>query len=131
MQYFFDASSIYNLSKEGKTISLVRHCTSSLARYELGNILLKERKIRKIINEAEQRYLLITITKALNFMSIIDVKNNEQEIIDLAISNDLSFYDSSYFYLAKKSNMTLVTEDGPLAKKAKEQIEVKKAQELI
>ena len=131
MKYFFDASSIYFLSGEGKTVLLVRNYTSSLARYELGNVLLKERKIKKTITEQQQRYLLSSIEKALGFMFDFDIKNNEQEIINAAIRYDLSFYDASYFYLAKKHNSVLVTEDVPLAQKVKLEIKVKSAKELI
>lgn len=130
MGYLFDSSSIYAIIKAGKTRILVLNDTCDLARYEIGNILLTERNVRKTLTEAEQKFLLDAVTQSLNFMNKINVEENEQGIIDLAIKYGLSFYDASYAYLAKKNDAVLVTEDGKLAKKISKYLMTISASEL-
>lgn len=131
MGYLFDASAVYAIIKAGKTRLLILNNTCDLARYELGNILLTERNIRKTMGESEQKFLLNAIAQSLNFMNKIDVEENEQGIIDLAIKYNLSFYDASYAYLAKKNGSVLVTEDSKLATKIKSYTGVTTAADLI
>lgn len=131
MKYLFDASSIYAIVKAEKAQLLILNYTCDLVRYEVGNILLTERHLRKTINEAEQKSLLGLITRSLNLMITLSVNGSEQNIVNLAIKYNLSFYDAAYVYFAKKDNIILVTEDGKLAKKIGTYIEVTTASNLI
>ncbi|MDE1857130.1 MAG: type II toxin-antitoxin system VapC family toxin [Candidatus Micrarchaeota archaeon] len=117
MAYLFDSSAIYAITRARRTELLIQSGTCSLARYELCNILLTERHVRKRISESEQKYLLSKLVRALGFMRIMSIADYEQGIIDTAIELGLSFYDASYVHLAKKSGMVLVTEDAKLARK--------------
>ncbi len=130
MKYFFDSSAIYALVKADKPEILARNYTSSLARYETGNILLTEISVKRTMPEVEQRSLLSLITRALNIMLIVDVKNREQAVIDIATKFNLSFYDASYVYFAKVLGAVLVTEDGKLARKVKDYLKIVTADEL-
>lgn len=131
MVYLFDSSSIYAITAEKRTELLIQNGTCSLARYELGNILITERNLRKRINENEQKYLLSKLAGALGLMKIISIAGYEQSIIDTAIRLGLSFYDASYVHIAKKICAVLVTEDAKLARKIKGYTAVSTAAELI
>ena len=131
MAYLFDASSVYKVVKAGKTEQLILSSTCNLARHETGNMLLKERRIRKTLNEPEHRYLLTAITRALNTMQCIGIAGMEREITDAALKLDMSFYDASYACIARRLGMVLVTEDDKLAKKARGYIKTITADELM
>lgn len=130
MRYLFDASSIYAIVKAGKTQLLILNNTCELARYEIGNILITERHLRKTINDPEQNYLLDLITRSLKLMITLSVSGCEQEVVNLAIKYNLSFYDAAYAYLAKKDDTVFVTEDGKLAKKIRAYMKVTTASDL-
>jgi len=100
MKYIFDASSIYFLIKKDMPEQLASNYANELTRFEVCNILIKEERIRKVIDKDEQANLLNLVARALNFMTIIDIKGAEQEIINVANEYNLSFYDASYVYLA-------------------------------
>lgn len=131
MRYFFDASSIYTLVRAKRAELLIQNYTCNLARYELGNILLVERNIRKVLSESEQKSLLSAVMSSLGIMYNVDAVGMEQEIVDLAVEYGLSFYDASYVYLSKRNNAILVTEDQKLAKKVKTHISTITAEELF
>ncbi len=74
--------------------------------------------------------MLEKIKSALGFMDFLTVRGYEQEVIDLAMEYNLSFYDASYAYIAKKVNATLVTEDDKLSKKISSYVKTIRAKEL-
>ena len=61
------------------------------------------------------------IAKILEVIKLENIKSAEEfkEVMKLAAQLDLTFYDASYLYLAKKIGMPLVTEDKELLEKAK------------
>jgi|SRR5271157_2153368 len=130
MKYLFDSSSIYAAVKAEKAQLLILNGTCDLARYEIGNILITERHLRKTVSETEQIDLLSIIARSLKLMVALNVSGHEQDIVDLAIKYGLSFYDASYTYLAKRNNAVLVTEDAKLAKKIRAYVEVATVLEL-
>lgn len=130
MRYLFDASSIYSVVAEPRTEVLIQNYTCDLVRYELGNIFLTERLRRKTINGAQQESMLVRIKSALSFMDFLTVKGYEQEVIDLAIEYNLTFYDASYAHIAKKIDATLVTEDNKLSRKISNYIKTIKVEEI-
>lgn len=117
MIYLFDSSSIYYLIGARKAAFLSKNYTCDLARYELGNILLKENRISKKISKSEQTILGGLIRQVLNLMFFIDIKDSENEIIQVANQYSLTFYDAAYVYAAKKIGAILVTEDKILSRK--------------
>lgn len=129
--YLFDSSSVYTIASKGETAKkLVGGCTCSLIRYELGNILVTETRIKKTLDEAEQQQMLQFIMKALDFMRFVTLKGDESKIVEIAMKYNLSFYDAYYVYAAKKVSATLVTEDGKLAKKVENYIKTVRAEEV-
>ena len=64
-------------------------------------------------------------------MITLSVSGSEQEVVDLAIKYNLSFYDAAYVSLAKKKDAILITEDAKLEKKISSYTEVTTAADLI
>ena len=107
MRYIFDSSAIYSLVKRGMPEILAQNYTCDLARYELGNILINEGRM-KTLSETEQKSALDLIVRALNLLASVDIRDNEEDILRAAIDYTLSFYDASYVNLAKRTGAVLV-----------------------
>ena len=129
MRYIFDSSAIYSLVKRGMPEILAQNYTCDLARYELGNVLLNEGRM-KTLSEAEQKSALDLIVRALNLLASVDIRGNEEDILQTAIDYTLSFYDAPYVDLAKRTGAVLVTEDKKLVKKINRYIKVISVEEL-
>ena len=84
-----------------------------LTSYEIGNVLWMEFKLGRIKDLDTVSHLFQQIINIIT-KEIID---NIKEVLKIAISKDLTFYDSSYIYVAERSNLTLVTEDKELLSK--------------
>lgn len=82
--------------------------------FETGNVLLSN----KISSEEKVRKFKIILEKTLTDMYDFDYADWPQ-IIKLAGSYSLSFYDCCYVYLAKKLNTYLITADKKLFEKTK------------
>jgi len=81
--------------------------------YEVGNVLWKEYRKGRI------RDLLMIATlfpETLTGMNIKEVRSKLVEVTKLALKENLTFYDASYLYVAKKHSVKLVTEDKDLKK---------------
>jgi predicted nucleic acid-binding protein len=109
-----DTSALYPLLLSGKAFNLEQCAVSSLTEYELGNVLWKEAKKKKInVKDTVQTFSDVLLElKKLSINSIGDV-------LTIAIERNLTFYDASYVSIAEKEGLTLVTEDAELLKKCK------------
>jgi predicted nucleic acid-binding protein len=121
MNLLFDSSAIFSVVQAGKTDKLSGNYTLDLARYELGNIVWKNKVIHKSINEEEGDRIFALIVKTINSMSILKIVGYEKEILTLATILRISFYDASYLYFAKMLDIPLVTDDKGLISRAKQQ----------
>lgn len=131
MRYLFDSSSVYRIVSEASTSrKLLYGYTCSLVRYELGNILITETRVRKTMTEDVQKRLLPLMMNSLNFMSFVALKGEESRIVEVAMKYGLSFYDASYVYAARKASAVLVTEDGKLARKIGDYVKTVSADKL-
>lgn len=117
MKYLFDSSAIFRAIKENKIEALSGNFTLELARYELGNILWKEHTLHATLSEQEAKALAKTINHTLTIMDTIETAGYEEEILETAINQKITYYDASYAYLAKTKQLTLITEDIRLTKK--------------
>jgi len=54
-----------------------------------------------------------------------------QQIMEIAKTENLSFYDSSYIYFAKQKNIKLVTEDQTLKEKAQKYVQAQTTTALL
>ncbi len=117
MKYLFDSSAIFRAIKENKIEALSGNFTLELASYEQGNILWKEHTLHATLSKHEAKALAKTINHTLTIMDTIETAGHEEEILENAINQKITYYDASYAYLAKTKQLTLITEDIRLTKK--------------
>ncbi|MCL2172569.1 MAG: type II toxin-antitoxin system VapC family toxin [Nitrososphaerota archaeon] len=126
-QYLFDASALIFLIKKANVNTAFQHLQNllilDLTVYEIGNTLLKENKLALFLTPKEietlekvTQLILSRTEKILNQNVIL------QQILDIAKTENLSFYDSSYIYFAKQNHIQLVTEDPNLKNKAQKYV---------
>lgn len=130
MKYVFDASALYKLLAPASIEKLVGGHTTELARFEIGNILWKEKELHKKMNEADQMMVMDLANHALKSMSILSVDGHEGSILKLASGLHISFYDASYVYFSAEMNLPLVTSDTRLFKKIAGKINVKSPESI-
>lgn len=117
MSVLVDSSTIFRALASRKTVQVAGEYTLELARYELGNAILKEYRIFKTLKLDEVEELAAAVTKLLDNMTIVSAPE-EVEVIKVAVETSLSFYDASFLTAAKKMGLTLSTEDERLLKAA-------------
>lgn len=88
-------------------------CT--LTKFEVGNVLWKENKKKKLKNPKQVAEIFSEALSELQKLDIDSIVN----VITLAMERDLTFYDASYVSIAEKEGLALVTEDLELLKKSK------------
>jgi predicted nucleic acid-binding protein len=90
-----------------------------LTLYELGNVIWKACRLRRVISEKEAMEGVKALAKVLELTSRVELKGREmEEVMKLALGLGLTFYDASYLYLAKSKDCVLVTEDEELLRQA-------------
>ena len=99
IQNIFDELAVYN----------VEVIAPQLLLYEVGNTL-KTGILRKRINKKQANFI------AERFLELgIDFYEVEvQKVLNISVKYDLSFYDASYVYLARKMKADLLSFDGNL-----------------
>jgi len=81
--------------------------------YEIGNIIWKEYKRGKIKDPVLVMKMFEEIMRNMKKLS----SNQEMlEIFDIAVKSNITFYDASYIYIARKHGLKLVTKDADLLK---------------
>ena len=105
---------MYPLLLSGEAFNLEQCAVSSLTEYELGNVLWKETKKKKI----DFRLAAQTFSEVLAELKKINI-DDIGAILTIALERNLTFYDASYAYIAETGDLTLVTEDLELIRKCK------------
>lgn len=77
-----------------------------LAKYELGNVLLKGKQLT--LNEA---YISLGTAYSLPITFIAESEDLAKETYNIAINNGVTYYDASFMSVAKQYGATLVTEN--------------------
>jgi len=104
-----DSSAIYSLIEElgGKVIDVFKESiTSTLAFYEIGNILWKKK-----LEDLTEMFI-----KVMSFIEVEDVRLNK-EIVSLSMKENLTYYDAVFLYLSRKHGLKLVSDDKDLIRK--------------
>ena len=112
----FDSSAIFNLFLQGKYDTLVSGSTIPLARYEIGNVLWKNYKIRGRISKKEAIETGNVLFELIDSMEQVDPPL--PSAIRIALEEGITFYDSSYIAAAIESGCDLITDDTKLRKAA-------------
>lgn len=135
-QYLLDASSFMMLVKKGTVQTTIACLQDSvvldLTFYEVGNAIWKESTLTKFLTPNEAKALEKVVQTVLGKTDAIAAEAGTfQKILEIAKSEKLSFYDSSYIHFAKEKTLKLVTEDKKLNVKAQKYVHVQTATTLI
>jgi predicted nucleic acid-binding protein len=114
-KYLIDTSALYPILVSGIPFSVDECAASSLTEYEVGNMLWRENKQKKLKNP---RRVTAILSKAIASLQKLEI-DSLIDVLAIAIERNLTFYDASYAYIAEKQNVKLVTQDTDLLKKCK------------
>jgi predicted nucleic acid-binding protein len=132
----FDANSlllVIRSEEEARSASIIEDSNIlDLTTYEIGNSVWNELELLKFLSAEESKSLKENIGSVLSRMQKLFVGPIEfSEVLEIARAEKKTFYDSSYIYVAKRDNLTLVTEDRKLFKTAEKYVPAKSVHELL
>ncbi len=119
-KYLIDTSALYPMLLEGMILDPNKFVISKLTEYEIGNVLWKENKQKKLKNP---KRVALLFSDAIRGLERADVKSIA-DVLSLAIDRNLTFYDASYCFIAETEHFRLVTQDEKLRKKTKNAISI-------
>ena len=115
----FDTSTIINIIqiKHDEAITVFKgQNLLDLSYYELGNVLWKL-LYRSLLDKDEINKVRETIESIWSIFNVLKSTIEDfKKILDIAIENELTFYDASFVYHAQKNDLTLVSDDGKMVK---------------
>ena len=123
-----DASAIVNLFQSNRFSVLLDGATIPLARYEIGNIIWKNYKIRNRISKKEAKDSGIVLFELIDSME--QIVPSPASTLTLSLEEGLTFYDSSYLVSAIETGYELVTDDIKLQKIASSKVLTRKSSDL-
>ncbi len=129
MSYLLDANAFLDLVKRRKTLIKGQYILD-LTIYEIGNAIWKETVLFKTLTKDEAVTLMDEITNIVQKLNIIRIQDDLDKIMEIAIKEQLTFYDAAYLYFAKKYQLILVTNDKKLYNAAKDKIKVLRSDEI-
>jgi predicted nucleic acid-binding protein len=124
----FDSSAIFNLFLQGKYDTLVAGTTVPLARYEIGNVLWKNYKIRKRISKKEAIESGNVLFELIDSMEMVDPPL--PSAMRIAMEEGITFYDSSYVAAALESGCDFITDDMKLREAAGSRVRTRGSSDL-
>lgn len=135
-RYLIDASSLMLLMKTANIQTQLEYLRTSslldLTFYEVGNAIWKDACLSKFLTKKESEVLRNRVQTVLSKThKIANEASDFQKILDISESEKLSFYDSSYLFVAKEKGFVLVTEDKALRVKAEKHVEVQNVSTLL
>ena len=128
MSYLLDANAFLDLVKR-RTLVKGQYILD-LTIYEIGNAIWKEAVLFKTLTKDEAVTLMDEITNIVQKLNIIRIQDDLDKIMEIAIKEQLTFYDAAYLYFAKKYQLILVTNDKKLYNAAKDKIKVLRSDEI-
>jgi len=129
VSFIFDSSAIINLCGDRKAEKLMDGWTLNLAIYELGNAVWKQVKIHKKITVEEANLVLDSLTEVFRRLRK-PATENTLKTLEIAVKEDLTYYDASYISAALENDLTLVTDDDKLYRAGKKYVRTVKSNEL-
>ena len=123
-----DASAIFNLFQSNRFSVLLDGATIPLARYEIGNIIWKNYKIRNRISKQEAKDSGSVMFELLDSME--QIAPSSASTLALSLEEGLTFYDSSYLVSAIETGYELVTDDIKLQKIASSKVLTRRSSDL-
>jgi len=122
----YDTSALAAHLLDGEVEPLFDEHALDLTFYEAGNVVWKTAHLRDEI-DAESCEGAVSVLGKLGDEMVIHTFDELElgGVMQVAIEDDLTFYDASYVEVAEDENLALVTLDAELSKKASERVEVK------
>ncbi len=117
MSILADSSTIFRALASRKTMRVAGENSLDLARYEVGNAILKELVIFKVLSPEQAEVLAHEGETLFSNMTMFSALS-EEEVLAVAFETGMSFYDASYLLTAKNWGLTLATEDTRLSRVA-------------
>ena len=116
-KYVIDASALYPLLLRISSSEIIEQLSKltilDLTKYEIGNTVRYDRSAKDQIKLTE---LWDELLSEIREERIDDMKS----VQEIALKNDLAFYDASYVHVAIRSGSKLVTSDGEILRKFKD-----------
>ncbi|MCS7367061.1 MAG: type II toxin-antitoxin system VapC family toxin [archaeon YNP-WB-062] len=113
-KYLIDASAIYPLILKLREKVLLyedNFVILDLTIYEVGNVVWKEYQRGKIRDPTS---VMKMFEEIMGGVEKLNIGKGMLEIFEIAAKNNITFYDASYIYIARKRGLKLVTEDHDL-----------------
>ena len=113
-KYLIDASAIYPLIlklREKVFLYEDHFVILDLIIYEVGNVVWKEYQRGKIRDPAS---VMKMFEEIMGGVEKLNIEKGMLEVFEIAAKNNITFYDASYIYIARKRGLKLVTEDHDL-----------------
>jgi predicted nucleic acid-binding protein len=120
-KYLIDTSALYPILISGVPFNAEECAVSSLTEYDVGNVLWRESRQRKLKDPARIAAIFSEALAPLRKFEVDSLAN----VLEVAIMRHLTFYDASCAYLAETKNLRLVTADMNLMKKCKVAISIR------
>ena len=99
--------------------------------YEVLNAIWKETYLTKSLSRGEAERFIRIFAEALDYLNILLIHPYELEVFKTAVGLGLTVYDASYVVLTEKNDLTLVTEDEKLRKKASKKVKVVSLRKIV
>jgi len=130
MTYLFDASSIVNLVKKGSLNAFTQGATIDLALYEALNAVWKEHYLLKRIDGETALKLAGILRGVFDVLDVYSIRGFEEDVLNLALKEEVTVYDASYIHVAMKNGFSLVTDDARFREKAGRHVKTLASKEL-
>jgi len=111
IKYLLDTSALYPLVlkvREKLLFYTELFAILDLTIYEIGNVVWREYRKGRITDPVSVSRMFEVVVGNIEKLSINEEVCRVQEI---AIENNLTFYDAAYIYVTRKNKLKLVTED--------------------
>jgi len=136
IQNLVDASAFLKIIKlasvQNAAECLEQSAILDLAFYEVGNGIWKESALTKNLTPDQAKALERVAETILSRMNLITCSAQVfGEILEIARSEKLTFYDASYIFFAKQNGIRLITEDKSLQAKAQKHGQLETTASLI
>lgn len=134
--YLIDTSSLLFLvrsERENRKVDIIKESKIlDLTYYEIGNAVWKESELLKTLPKNELDLVIDAFVKTLEITETVRVsKSDFVDVLILAKTEGLTFYDASYLNVASMNGMTLVTEDQKLQQIGRKYVRVRSIHSLI
>lgn len=134
MSRLFDASSLVAtiLERDGDGLELVfDNHVLDLTFYEAGNVFWKASVLQDRITSEEASELVAFLADLKDEMAVESAEHLDfDRTMEIATTEELTFYDAAYVVAAEELDLTFVTEDTDLASVASSYVDTTSVEEL-